>query len=151
MDGLFLTSGWHWWERVDNTVIEFHLSNTSRTRRRAWTRIMDWLNFEVIDQTLSLLLKFMTCFKIYLRCIIDIIVSQCDMYMIIHYWLKVFIFLLIKYYSVFLICHVSAAPNKSVVIPVWWVCLASICMSVWTYNYSCAVLHFCWNLSDFKF
>ena len=29
MDGLFLTSCRHWWERVNNTVIEFHLSVTS--------------------------------------------------------------------------------------------------------------------------
>ena len=38
MDGLFLTSRRHWWERVNNTVIEFHLSVTSGSRR-ARTRI----------------------------------------------------------------------------------------------------------------
>ena len=27
----FLTSRRHWWERVNNTVIEFHLSETDRT------------------------------------------------------------------------------------------------------------------------
>ena len=33
----FLTSRRHWWERVNNTVIEFHLSNTSGSRRaRTW-------------------------------------------------------------------------------------------------------------------
>ena len=29
MDGLFLTSRRHWWERVNNTVIEFNLTMTS--------------------------------------------------------------------------------------------------------------------------
>ena len=29
MDGLFLTSRQHWWEQVNNTVIESHLSETS--------------------------------------------------------------------------------------------------------------------------
>ena len=33
MDGLFLTSRRHWWEQVNNTVIEFHLSITSSSRR----------------------------------------------------------------------------------------------------------------------
>ena len=33
MDGLFLTSRRHWWEQVNSTVIEFHLSNTSGSRR----------------------------------------------------------------------------------------------------------------------
>ena len=33
MDGLFLTSRRHWWERVNNTVIEFHLSETSGSYR----------------------------------------------------------------------------------------------------------------------
>ena len=33
MDGLFLTTCRHWWERVNNTVIEFHLSETDRTGR----------------------------------------------------------------------------------------------------------------------
>ena len=33
MDGLFLTSRWHWCEQVNNTVIESHLSLTSRLRR----------------------------------------------------------------------------------------------------------------------
>ena len=38
MDGLFLTSRRHWWERVNNTVIEFHLSVTSGlSRARTWT------------------------------------------------------------------------------------------------------------------
>ena len=35
MDGLFLTSRQHWWEQVNNTVIEFHLSVTSGSR---WAR-----------------------------------------------------------------------------------------------------------------
>ena len=34
----FLTSRRHWWEQVNSTVIEFHLSNTSGSRR-ARTRI----------------------------------------------------------------------------------------------------------------
>ena len=38
MDNLFLTSRRHWWEQVNSTVIEFHLSETSRSRR-ARTRI----------------------------------------------------------------------------------------------------------------
>ena len=29
MDGLFLSSRRHWWERVNSTLIEFHLSETS--------------------------------------------------------------------------------------------------------------------------
>ena len=29
MDGLYWTSRRHWWERLDNTVTEFHLSETS--------------------------------------------------------------------------------------------------------------------------
>ena len=29
MDGLFLTSRRHWWERVNSTLIEFRLSETS--------------------------------------------------------------------------------------------------------------------------
>ena len=33
MDRLFLTSRRHWWEQVNNTVIEFHLSETDRTGR----------------------------------------------------------------------------------------------------------------------
>ena len=38
MDGLFLISRQHWWERVSNTVIEFQLSITSGSSR-ARTRI----------------------------------------------------------------------------------------------------------------
>ena len=38
MDGLFLTSHRHWWEQVNNTMIESHLSVTSGSRR-AQTRI----------------------------------------------------------------------------------------------------------------
>ena len=38
MDGLFWTSLWHWWERVNNTVIEFQLSVTSgSSRAQIWT------------------------------------------------------------------------------------------------------------------
>ena len=38
MDGLFLTSRRHWWERAINTVREFHLSETSGLyRARTWT------------------------------------------------------------------------------------------------------------------
>ena len=33
MDGLFLTSRRHWWKRVNNTLIESHLSMTSRLSR----------------------------------------------------------------------------------------------------------------------
>ena len=33
MDSLFWTSRQYWWERVNNTVIEFHLSETSRSSR----------------------------------------------------------------------------------------------------------------------
>ena len=33
MDGHFLTSRWHWWERVNNTEIESHLSVTSGLSR----------------------------------------------------------------------------------------------------------------------
>ena len=37
MDGLFLTSRRHWWEHVNNTVIESHLSETSGSyRARTW-------------------------------------------------------------------------------------------------------------------
>ena len=37
MNGLFLTSCQHWWEQVNDTVIEFHLSETSGLRRaRTW-------------------------------------------------------------------------------------------------------------------
>ena len=35
MDSLFLTSRRHWWEQVNNTVIEFHLSMTSGS---SWER-----------------------------------------------------------------------------------------------------------------
>ena len=48
MDGLFLTSYRHWWERVTNTVIEFHLSNTSRSRR-ARTRIAHLVDRDADD------------------------------------------------------------------------------------------------------
>ena len=37
MDGLFLTSRRHWWERVDNTVIESHLCVTSGS---SWARTL---------------------------------------------------------------------------------------------------------------
>ena len=43
MDGLFLTSHRHWWERVNSTLIEFHLSETnglSGERTRA-ARLVD--------------------------------------------------------------------------------------------------------------
>ena len=33
MDGLFLTSRQHWWEQVNNTTIEVHLSVTSGSRQ----------------------------------------------------------------------------------------------------------------------
>ena len=33
MDGIFLTSCRHWWERVNSTVKEFHPSNTSGSSR----------------------------------------------------------------------------------------------------------------------
>ena len=33
MDGLFLTSRRHWWDRVNNTVVEFHPSMTSGSSR----------------------------------------------------------------------------------------------------------------------
>ena len=33
MDRLFLISRHHWWERVNNTAIEFHLSETDHTER----------------------------------------------------------------------------------------------------------------------
>ena len=43
MDCLVLTSCWHWSEQVISTVIEFHLSNTSGSRRaRTWiARLVD--------------------------------------------------------------------------------------------------------------
>ena len=43
MDGLFWTSRWHWWEQVSSTVIEFHPSITSGSRRaRTWiARLVD--------------------------------------------------------------------------------------------------------------
>ena len=43
MDGLFLTSRRHWWEQVNSTVIEFHLSITSGSRRaQTWiARLVD--------------------------------------------------------------------------------------------------------------
>ena len=43
MDALFLTSRRHWWEQVNSTVIEVHLSNTSRsTRAQNWiARLVD--------------------------------------------------------------------------------------------------------------
>ena len=38
MDGLFITSRRHWWERVNNTVIESHLSVTSGSSlAQTWT------------------------------------------------------------------------------------------------------------------
>ena len=37
MDGLFWTSHQHWWERVDNMLVDLHLSVTNRlSRARAW-------------------------------------------------------------------------------------------------------------------
>ena len=43
MDDLFLTSRRHWWERVNNTVIEFHLSETSGLsgKRTRTARLVD--------------------------------------------------------------------------------------------------------------
>ena len=43
MDGLFLTSRRHWWERVNSTVIEVHLSETSglRGERTRAARLVD--------------------------------------------------------------------------------------------------------------
>ena len=52
MDGLFLTSRRHWWERVNNTVIEFHLSNTSGSRW-AQTRIAHLVDRDANDCAIS--------------------------------------------------------------------------------------------------
>ena len=48
MDGLFLTSCRHWWGRVNNTVIEFHLSITSALCR-AQTRIAHSIDSDAKD------------------------------------------------------------------------------------------------------
>ena len=52
MDGLFLTSRRHWWERENNTVIEFHPSNTSGSRW-ARTRIARLVGREANDCAIS--------------------------------------------------------------------------------------------------
>ena len=56
MDGLFLTSHQHWWERVNNTVIEFHLSVTSGLSR-ARTQIARSIDRDVNDCAISMPLK----------------------------------------------------------------------------------------------
>ena len=53
MDGLFLTSCRHWWEQVNSTVIEFHLSNTSGSRR-VQTRITHLVDRDANDCAISL-------------------------------------------------------------------------------------------------
>ena len=53
MDCLFFTSRRHWWERVNSTVIEFHLSNTSGSRR-ARTRIARLVDRDSNDCDISL-------------------------------------------------------------------------------------------------
>ena len=52
MDGLFWTSRRHWWEQVNNTVIEFHLSITSGSRR-VQTRIARWVDRDTNDCAIS--------------------------------------------------------------------------------------------------
>ena len=53
MDDLFSTSRRHWWERVNNTVIESHLSVTSGSRR-ARTRIARLVDRDANDCAISL-------------------------------------------------------------------------------------------------
>ena len=52
MDCLFLTSRRHWWEQVNSTVIEFHLSNTSGSRQ-ARTRIAHLVNRDANNCAIS--------------------------------------------------------------------------------------------------
>ena len=52
MHGLFWTSRRHWWERVNNTVIEFHLSVTSGSSR-ARTRIAHLVDRDANDCAIS--------------------------------------------------------------------------------------------------
>ena len=52
MDGLFLTSRRHWWDQVNNTVIEFHLSETSGLSR-ARTRIARLIDRDANDCAIS--------------------------------------------------------------------------------------------------
>ena len=52
MDGLFLTSCRHWWEQLNSTVIEFHLSETSGSRR-AQTRIAHLVDRDANDCAIS--------------------------------------------------------------------------------------------------
>ena len=52
MDRLFLTSRRHWWERVNNTVKEFHPSNTSGSSR-ARTRTTRWVDRDANDCAIS--------------------------------------------------------------------------------------------------
>ena len=56
MDGLFLTSRQHWWERVNNTVTEFHLSVTSGSGRPQ-TQIARLVDRDANDCAISLPLK----------------------------------------------------------------------------------------------
>ena len=53
MDCLFWTSRRHWWEQVNSTVIEFHLSNTSGSRR-VRTRIARLVDRDSNDCSISL-------------------------------------------------------------------------------------------------
>ena len=52
MNGLFVTSRRHWWERVNSTVIEFHLTNISRSRRTR-TRIASLVERDANDCAIS--------------------------------------------------------------------------------------------------
>ena len=52
MDGLFLTSRRHWWERVNNTVIESHLSVTSGLSRER-TRVARFIDKDANDCAIS--------------------------------------------------------------------------------------------------
>ena len=67
MDCLFLTRPRHWWERVNNTVIEFHLSETSGLSRKR-TRTAHLLDRDANDCAIpppSFYLKITTfCLKV---------------------------------------------------------------------------------------
>ena len=52
MDGLFLTSHRHWWERVNDTVIESHLSMTSGSSRER-TRAARFIDRDANDCAIS--------------------------------------------------------------------------------------------------
>ena len=52
MDGLFRTSRRHWWERVNNTVIESHLSVTSGLSRER-TRAARFIDKDANDSAIS--------------------------------------------------------------------------------------------------